>query len=155
AAEYLTKPIDRERLAGVLLRYRGNAATTALVVEDDIATREMVRRQLESEGWIVVEAHNGREALERIADSHPGIVLLDLMLPEMDGFEFLSVMHTHKEWTSIPVIVLTAKDLTEEERRRLNGHVSRVLQKGAHQRDELLEHVSQLVSSRVRGHVRR
>jgi signal transduction histidine kinase/CheY-like chemotaxis protein len=152
AAEYLTKPIDRERLAGVLLRYRGNAATTALVVEDDSDTREMIRRQLESEGWIVAEAHNGREALDRIADTHPGIILLDLMLPEMNGFEFLSVMHTHKEWASIPVIVLTAKDLTEEERRRLNGHVSRVLQKGTYQRDELLEHVSQLVSSRVRGH---
>jgi CheY-like chemotaxis protein len=149
AAEYLTKPIDRELLAGVLLRYRGNAATSALVVEDDEASREMVRRMLEGEGWVVTEAHNGREALERLADSAPGIVLLDLMMPEMDGFEFLSEMHRHKEWASIPVVVLTAKDLTPDERVRLNGHVSRVLQKGQYQRDELLEYVSRLVSSRV------
>ena len=154
AAEYLTKPIDRERLASVLLRYRGNAATTALVVEDDDASREMVRRVLQAEGWIVIEATNGREALERLADGHPGIVLLDLMMPEMDGFEFLSAMHTHPEWASIPVIVVTAKDLTAEDRKRLNGHVSRVLQKGHYQRDELLEHVSKLVASRVRSDVR-
>jgi CheY-like chemotaxis protein len=150
AAEYLTKPIDRERLAGVLLRYRGNAATTALLVEDDEVSREIVRRLLEGEGWIVIEARNGREALERLADSRPGIVLLDLMMPEMDGFEFLDEMHAHKEWASIPVVVLTAKDLTEDDRDRLNGHVSRVLQKGTYQRNELVEYVSQVVSSRVR-----
>jgi signal transduction histidine kinase/CheY-like chemotaxis protein len=150
AAEYLTKPIDRERLAGVLLRYRGNAATTALVVEDDEVSREMVRRLLENEGWIVIEAHNGREALDRLATSHPGIVLLDLMMPEMDGFGFLDEMHAHKEWASIPVVVLTAKDLSDEESRRLNGHVSRVLQKGTYQLNELVEYVSQLVSARVR-----
>ena len=150
AAEYLTKPIDRALLARVLLRFRVKASTTALVVEDDAISKEMVRRMLESAGWIVVEAHNGREALERLADSQPGIVLLDLMMPEMDGFEFLSEMHAHKEWSSIPVIVVTAKDLTAVDRARLNGHVSRVLQKGKYGRDELLEHVSQLVSARVR-----
>jgi signal transduction histidine kinase/CheY-like chemotaxis protein len=150
AAEYLTKPVDREMLAGVLLRYRGNAATSALVVEDDDASREMVCRMLEAEGWIVHQARNGREGLARLADSHPGIVLLDLMMPEMDGFEFLEEMHARKEWMSLPVIVLTAKDLSDEDRKRLNGHVSRVLQKGQYQRDELLEYVSQLVSSRVR-----
>ena len=110
AAEYLTKPIDRTLLARVLLRFRVKASTTALVVEDDAISKEMVRRMLESAGWIVVEAHNGREALQRLADSQPGIVLLDLMMPEMDGFEFLSEMHAHKEWSSIPVIVVTAKD---------------------------------------------
>jgi hypothetical protein len=151
AAEYLTKPIDRALLARVLLRFRNKASTTALVVEDDAVSKEMVRRTLESAGWIVVEAHNGREALERLADSQPGIVLLDLMMPEMDGFEFLSEMHAHKEWSSIPVIVVTAKDLTAVDRARLNGHVSRVLQKGKYGRDELLEHVSQLVSARVRN----
>jgi signal transduction histidine kinase/CheY-like chemotaxis protein len=153
AAEYITKPVDRELLAGVLLRYRGNAATSALVVEDDAASREMVRRMLESEGWRVTEAHNGREALEKLTENPPGIVLLDLMMPEMDGFEFLAEMHRHKEWASIPVVVLTAKDLTPGERARLNGHVSRVLQKGEYQRDELLEYVSRLVSSRVQGRV--
>jgi CheY-like chemotaxis protein len=151
AADYLTKPIDRALLARVLLRFRYKASTTALVVEDDATSKELVRRMLKSEGWTVVEAHNGREALERLADSQPGIVLLDLMMPEMDGFEFLSEMHARKEWSSIPVIVVTAKNLTAEDHARLNGHVSRVLQKGKYGRDELLEHVSRLVSERVRN----
>jgi signal transduction histidine kinase/CheY-like chemotaxis protein len=151
AADYLTKPIDRALLARVLLRFRYKASTTALVVEDDATSKELVRRMLKSEGWSVVEAHNGREALERLADSQPGIVLLDLMMPEMDGFEFLSEMHARKEWSSIPVIVVTAKNLTAEDHARLNGHVSRVLQKGKYGRDELLEHVSRLVSERVRN----
>jgi CheY-like chemotaxis protein len=71
------------------------------------------------------------------------------MMPEMDGFEFLAEMHRHEEWRSIPVVVITAKDLTADERLRLNGHVSRVLQKGLYSRDELLEQVSQLVAARV------
>ena len=153
ASDYLTKPIDRERLAGVLLRYRGSAATTALVVEDDAASREVLRRLLEGEGWIVLEARNGREALEHLRGEReggcPGIVLLDLMMPEMDGFEFLGEMHANKEWSSIPVVVITAKELTAEDRARLNGHVSRVIEKGNYRRDELLEHVSRLVHSRV------
>jgi signal transduction histidine kinase/CheY-like chemotaxis protein len=149
AADYLTKPIDRERMSSVLLRYRGNAVNTALVVEDDPASREMLRRSLENEGWVVVEADNGRTALDRLALKPPSVVLLDLMMPEMDGFEFLAEMHRHEEWRSIPVVVITAKDLTADERLRLNGHVSRVLQKGLYTRDELLEQVSQLVAARV------
>ena len=126
---------------------------TALVVEDDAASREVLRRLLEGEGWIVLEARNGREALEHLRGEReggcPGIVLLDLMMPEMDGFEFLGEMHANKEWSSIPVVVITAKELTAEDRARLNGHVSRVIEKGNYRRDELLEHVSRLVHSRV------
>jgi signal transduction histidine kinase/CheY-like chemotaxis protein len=154
AAEYLTKPIDRDRLSSVLLRYRGNASNTALVVEDDAASREMLRRLLENDGWVVEEANNGRAALEQLAFKPPSIVLLDLMMPEMDGFEFLAEMHLHEEWKPIPVVVITAKDLTAEDRLRLNGHVSRVLQKGLYNRDELLEHVSKLVAARVQKRTR-
>ncbi len=150
AADYLTKPIDRERLSSVLLRYRGNAANSVLVVEDDPSSREMLRRLMEHDGWIVAEAENGRAALDEMARSLPSIVLLDLMMPEMDGFEFLTEMHLHEAWRSIPVIVITAKDLTAEDRARLNGHVSRVIEKGFLRRDELLQQVSQLVAARVR-----
>ena len=149
AADYLTKPIEREQLTSVLLRYRGNAASTALIVEDDPSSREMLRRLLEKEGWIVFEADSGRSALEELARNRPSVVLLDLMMPEMDGFEFLDEMHSHKAWRSIPVIVVTAKDLTEEDRLRLNSHVSRILQKGQYSREELLEQVSGLVAARV------
>jgi CheY-like chemotaxis protein/two-component sensor histidine kinase len=150
AADYLTKPIDREGLTRVLLRYRGNASNLALVVEDDPEARDLLRRMLETEGWVVSEAENGRAALEQLEAQQPSIVLLDLMMPEMDGFEFLAEMHNNPAWQAIPVIVITAKELTADDRARLNGHVSRVLQKGMYERDELVEQVSQLVAARVR-----
>jgi CheY-like chemotaxis protein/two-component sensor histidine kinase len=149
AVDYLTKPIDRARLAAVLLRYGGSAANVALVVEDDSVSREMLRRSLESNAWSVLEADNGRSALEQLALVRPNVVLLDLMMPEMDGFEFLAEMHRHNEWKTIPVIVITAKELTADDRSRLNGHVTRVLQKGIYTRDELLEQVSRLISERI------
>jgi CheY-like chemotaxis protein len=89
-AEYLTKPIDRSRLAAVLRRYApGGSARTVLIVEDDVAARRVLRRELKQGGWRVLEAANGRIALEQLAQHPPDFVLLDLVMPEMDGFEFL------------------------------------------------------------------
>ena len=151
ATDYLTKPLSREQLVAVLLRYRGFvSSTTALVVEDDPDSRTLLRRSLEGEGWKVQEAENGRVALERIAENRPGVILLDLMMPEMDGFEFVAALRHTPDGKNIPVIVITAKDVTPEERLRLNGQVSRVLQKGAFEINELLAEVSQLVVTRVR-----
>jgi signal transduction histidine kinase/DNA-binding response OmpR family regulator len=150
AADYLTKPIDRERLTSVLLRYRGEMKNKALVVEDDPGSREVLVRMLKNDGWLVAEAGNGVEALAELARDRPGVVLLDLMMPEMDGFEFLEQVNGHPEWKSIPVIVVTARDLTPEDRERLSGHVSRVLQKGLYTRDELMKQISELVASRIK-----
>ena len=77
------------------------------------------------------------------------MILLDLMMPEMDGFAFLDEMHRQQKWKNIPVIVVTAKDLTNEERERLNGHAGKILQKGGYQREELLRRVSEMVSAHV------
>ncbi len=150
AAEYLTKPIDRERLASVLVRYGSGVDKVALVVEDEPDSHEVISRMLESEGWRVRHASNGREALEEVAKGRPAVILLDLMMPEMDGFQFLDELHKRKEWKDIPVIVVTAKELTAEERKVLNGHVSRILQKGAYQKKELIEQVSSMVAARAR-----
>ncbi|HWE49506.1 MAG TPA: response regulator [Bryobacteraceae bacterium] len=149
AADYLTKPIDRERLASVLLRYRRDSGNTVLVVEDDAESREMLVRLLRSDGWSVSEAENGRSAIAQVSGKRPGIILLDLMMPEMDGFEFITEMERRPEWKSIPVIVITARDLTAEDKARLTGHVSRVLQKGLYSRDELLRQISGLVAERI------
>ncbi len=151
AADYLTKPVERERLAAVLLRFRKNTVNQALVVEDDPSSRDVLCRLLENDGWKVQGARNGIEGLERLEHETPGVILLDLMMPEMDGFEFLRRLQTRSEWKVIPVVVVTAKDLTTEERSALNGHVSRILQKGAYNREELLEEVSRLVITRIRG----
>jgi CheY-like chemotaxis protein len=132
AADYLTKPIDRNRLLAVLRRYRrSEPAPTVLLVEDDATTRQMMRRLLEKEGWTVTEAENGREALARVARHVPSLILLDLMMPEMDGFTFLEELRHREAGRAVPVVILTAKDLTPEDRDRLNGHVANVLQKGA------------------------
>ncbi len=124
ASEYLTKPIDRARLVGSIRRLlSGKDGASVLVVEDDDDTRALLARTLTENGLAVVEAENGRVALERLKTVTPGLVLLDLMMPEMDGFEFAEIFRSRPEWTGIPVIVVTAKTLTAEDRHRLEGWV--------------------------------
>jgi CheY-like chemotaxis protein len=105
----------------------------------------MVRRFLEREGWTAREAGNGEEALDAVRESEPGIILLDLMMPVMNGFDFLRELRKHKSWRKIPVVIMTAKDLTIEEQAQLKGNVELVLQKGLYTRERLLEEVSELV----------
>jgi CheY-like chemotaxis protein len=152
AADYLTKPIDWERLPATLRKYQqARPQAPVLVVEDDADLRELMRRALEKGGWAVIEAANGRVALERLVAQRPALILLDLMMPEMDGFQFLEEVRTHEEWRAIPIVVVTAKDLTEEDHRRLSASVTRVLQKGVHSREEVLREVRDLVAARVQG----
>jgi signal transduction histidine kinase/CheY-like chemotaxis protein len=146
AVDCLPKPIDRQRLLSVVRKYAHTAARQALVIDDDPTTREMLRRQLEAEGWTVVEADNGRSGLARLAEAIPQVVLLDLMMPEMDGFEFVTQMRRIDALRAVPVVVVTAKDLTTEDRARLNGNVARVMQKGAYGRDELIAELRALLS---------
>ena len=130
AAEFMTKPVDRDRLGHVLRRLRpAPGGGPILVVEDDPAAREMIRRTLEKEGWPLVEAENGRQALDALSKQRPGLILLDLMMPHMDGFELVAELQKSPDWRSIPVVVLTAKEITEEDRARLTGGVRNILAK--------------------------
>ena len=147
ASDYLTKPIDRERLVTVLRQHRRDLPV--LVVDDDVEVRQLFRRMLEPEGYTVVEAPNGRVALERLRDISPSVILLDLMMPEMDGFEFVAEFRRHEPWRAIPIVVVTAKDLSHDDRERLNGHVQKILQKGTHGREQLLAEVRDLVATSV------
>ena len=155
AADFLTKPIDRDRLLAVVQKYRRNAAPQVLVVEDDALTRDLLHRTLEKDGWQVAESENGRVGLLQIARQRPDLVILDLMMPEMDGFAFVEALRLNAEWRSIPIIVVTALDLTQEERQRLNGYVRQVLQKGGYGRDELLHRVRDLVNSEMHQSVKK
>ncbi|MEI6043933.1 MAG: response regulator [Chloroflexota bacterium] len=151
AADYVTKPVDREHLVAVLKKHqRPEGDDSVLLVEDDPATRDMMRKMLEREGWRVREAENGLIGLQQIREQIPGLILLDLMMPQMDGFEFVRELRQHKDWRSIPVIVTTAKDLTSEERELLNGSVTQVLQKGSYSYERLLAEVKDLVVTSVR-----
>ena len=142
AADYFTKPIDWSRLAATLQKYRRSPdAHTVMVVEDDPQTREMLRRALVKGQWQVLEAENGRVALEKLNGVVPAAILLDLMMPEMDGFEFMQRLRQRPAFRQVPVVVITAKDITEEDRRRLNGQVARILQKTQLSMEDLVREV--------------
>ncbi|MCZ6754524.1 MAG: response regulator [Gemmatimonadetes bacterium] len=150
ASDYLTKPIDRDRLVSTLRRYAPDSGEpVVLVVEDDPATRAMMRRALEQAGWSVAEARNGGEGLRCMSETTPAVVLLDLIMPEMDGFEFLEAMRAREESRQTPVIVVTAKDLTDDDRRRLNGGVERIIQKSPHHMEDLSAEVRRLVAGQA------
>ena len=139
AADYLTKPVETDALLQALSRLLTNGrGTEALVVDDDPVTREMLRRTLARNGWTVAQAADGREALARLERATPAVVLLDLMMPGVDGFEVLEAMRRKEAWRDIPVVIITAKDLTREELARLNGCAERVFRKGAYDRAELV-----------------
>jgi CheY-like chemotaxis protein len=150
AFDYMTKPIDRDRLLAILQRYQSAAPPSKiLLVEDDAPMRQMLRRVLEKEGWAVDEAENGRVALQQLAMGNPALILLDLMMPEMDGFEFVSELRKHEAWRSTPVVVITAKELTADDRLHLSGHLNRAFHKGAFSREMLLAEVHHLVLASI------
>jgi signal transduction histidine kinase/DNA-binding response OmpR family regulator len=142
ATEFLVKPLDRDRLSRIVRRYRAVGRTpSVLIVEDDGSIRELLARQLSADGWQVEAAENGAEGLEKCAAARPDLILLDLMMPVMDGFEFVQRLRESAEGRTIPVVVLTARDLSADDRERLSGNVDRILQKGAQDREDLLGEV--------------
>ena len=147
ASDFLIKPIDPEKLLPILSKHSApKQDTSILVVEDDPATREMIVRLVEREGWMAVPAENGRRALELLRTFTPSLVLLDLLMPEVDGFSVLREMRAHPKWKDIPVVVVTSLDLTGEVRRLLQQQAERVLQKGRYTTVELLNEVRNAVS---------
>jgi len=129
AADYLVKPIDRTKLVATLTGICGSTAGRVLLVDDDEVVRRGVRHILEPMGWNVTEAENGQIAVEAIAAARPDVIILDLMMPKMDGFEFLDELRSRSDWQGVPVVIVTAKDLTQDDRDRLNGGVERIIQK--------------------------
>jgi signal transduction histidine kinase/CheY-like chemotaxis protein len=149
AAGYLTKPIDRERLHRLVRRFQApTRATRVLMVEDDASQRERMLGWLERPHWIVREAANGQEALDLLREEKPDVILLDLMMPEMDGFEVVAALQGNKDWRDIPVIVITSLDLDAKDRARLNSGVHSVLVKEKFRPEDLVEHIRRLVQSR-------
>jgi len=150
AAGYLTKPIDRERLHRLVSRFRAPVPPTrVLLVEDDAVQRERMRGWLEGPQWAVREAANGREALDRLQQGKPDVILLDLMMPEMDGFAVVAALQKEAaSWRDIPVIVITSLDLDAKDRERLNAGVQFVLVKERFQPADLVERIRRLVHSK-------
>jgi len=152
ASEFMTKPIDRTRLKLLLERFGARrGGRRILVVEDEETVRDQLRRTLTEEGWETFEAVNGQDALDRFEEISPDLILLDLLMPEMDGFEFLVELRKRGLGDSVPVIVVTGADLNKNDRRRLSGGVEHILEKTAQSQDQLLLEVKELVARYVAG----
>ncbi|MEM7801616.1 MAG: response regulator [Chloroflexota bacterium] len=150
ASDYLSKPIDRNHLIQTLRRYtHSDKQLKVLIVEDNKEMRDTMTVMLDSKHLFIQEAINGRDALEKIQGTVPDLILLDLMMPEMDGFEFLEEIQQHNEWKNIPIIVVSAIDLTLEERKKLNGAVKRVIRKTKINRHRLLSLIYEFVRNNV------
>jgi CheY-like chemotaxis protein len=147
ASDFVAKPVDPERLAAVLKQYSGGpAAWRVLVVDDDPDLRRCLRDLLEKEGLEVDEAGDGRAALSLLNERWPGLILLDLLMPGMDGFAFLGELRRRGEGRSVPVVVLTAKDLTEADYQQLGGPIEKILRKGLLGHEQLLAEVSAVMA---------
>jgi PAS domain S-box-containing protein len=145
ASDYVLKPVNWEHLREVLARVQKDAAKgDVLIVEDDEDTRSRVRGLLAKNGWTVTEAENGRAALDAVKLHVPSVVLLDLNMPEMDGFTFLRQFRASQEWAAVPVIVMTARDLSVGERAELKGGGARIFEKGRVGMRELVDQLRAL-----------
>ena len=152
ATDYMIKPVDRDRLIEILAKFRNvPPPRSALVVDDEEPARKMLTQILEKERWNVVQAENGLVALERVAKQRPDLILLDLMMPKMNGYQFVAELHKHAEWRSIPIIVVTAKDMSTEERIALDGYVEKVLPKHALSEEALLTEIQDLIAACVQA----
>jgi CheY-like chemotaxis protein len=119
--------------------------TPVLVVEDNDLTREIVVRSLEDKGMTVMSANDGIEALACVDRQCPGLILLDLILPRMNGLDFLLELRKRAHCSMVPVVVMTERDISDADREKLHGQVENILQKGAHFRQEVLEQVKELM----------
>jgi adenylate cyclase len=149
AADYLLKPFERDDLLAALHRVAPRCRWL-LVVDDDPHVADLVRQSLEDEPYQIDAAGDGVAALEVIAQRRPDVILLDLLMPRMDGFEVIASLQQDAERRDIPVIVLTAKTLTRQERRALKEHELAVIQKGALDRDALMAELKQVLPEPVR-----
>jgi PAS domain S-box-containing protein len=153
AADYIVKPLSRDRLRRLIDRFCLSGQKHLLVVDDDPDMRNLLRQTLEKEGCYVVETEDGAAALESLKTQKPDLILLDLEMPRMDGLTFAHEIRTHEDWRTIPIVVITAKDLSAEERLKLKGYVQRIVEKGRYTRDELMAEIRKLLSrSLIAGH---
>jgi len=147
SADYLLKPIEQAQILKVLQKYCPMKQDNYLImiVEDDPMTRDLNREMLQRHGWQVILANNGKIALTLAEKQPPDLILLDLMMPEMDGFEFITRLRRHQTLKTIPVIVLTAKDMTQADRTYLTDSVNAIFQKGSYDRDDLSTQLQELL----------
>lgn len=151
AAEYLIKPVSKQALLAAIAKYvepRSGEAIRVLVVDDEDEPLELVKAILESAGYGALLAKSGKDALETLSQIRVDAIVLDLLMPEMDGFEALQRIKNEPRLRDIPVFVLTAKDLTKDDIEVLSREATAWLQKGASWKDTLLAEIQRAVGRR-------
>ena len=148
ATECIDKAEVRNQLAAILEKYHigDESPSLVMVVDDDEMYRESISHLLEFKGWHVFQAENGQVALEHLEHKKPALILLDLVMPVMDGFGFLARLQENDKWRSTPVVVLTAKNLSAQEHAHLNKHVETVFKKDACNQEDLILHLHKLIT---------
>ncbi|MDX2165347.1 MAG: response regulator, partial [Gammaproteobacteria bacterium] len=131
---FVTKPIQPKSMIEKIKQLVPGGVSTILVVDDDESARDIMSAAAKKAGWSVVLAENGREALEQIKKSIPSVILLDLMMPEMDGFTVITELQKEEKWRDIPIIIVSAKELSDYERILLEKHTKDIIQKGMYTR---------------------
>jgi CheY-like chemotaxis protein len=151
AMDYFVKPIEGKELVKRLNRFnfKHSNGTTVLVVDDEAANREWLINILEPAGFLVIQAAGGREAILLAKTKRPDLVLLDLMMPDVNGFEVVKALRADPVTNRTPIMILTARHLTNADKRNLNGHVSTILGRGSNSAADLLDHLRQLVGEPV------
>jgi CheY-like chemotaxis protein len=154
ADEYLVKPVDKATLLAAVercLNSRGGVAPARpiLVVEDDASTREMIEELLTTRGYSVITAADGAQARARVAHALPELVILDLVLPRMSGFELLAEWRGSPRTADLPVFVLTSKDLTKEEEKYVRAHAESLFRKQHSWREPLMKQLERVVTSQI------
>jgi len=150
ASDYLVKPVSGEKIKSILTKYLNDKKQGyILIVDDEPINRDILHSQLEKLEINTREARNGIDALKVIKNAKPELILLDLMMPEMDGFSFIEELRKYQDFQNIPVIIVTAKDITKEDKERLNGKVENIIQKGDYNRQTLLKQINKLLIKNV------
>lgn len=150
ATDYLLKPVDREVLVRVIQRVvrsnaRGQRGRSVLVIDDDPVILELMDAVLRPEGFEILKAINGGHGLQIARERNPDLVVLDLLMPEMNGFEVVDQMQGSPETAAIPIVVLTNKSLSREEKDRLNGRIIAIRQKSEFKRADFVAQVRSLL----------
>jgi CheY-like chemotaxis protein len=147
ATDCLDKTLIHSQLPIILKKHKiaDKNGNIVMVVDDNNMYRELLVLLLEKQQWQIFQAENGQVALEHLDHKKPALIVLDLNMPIMDGFEFLKHLHDKPKWASIPVIILTSRNLSAEEQKRLNRHVETIFQKEHFSQDDLMRHIHKLI----------
>ena len=150
AFDYLIKPFDRKQIIKSLERIKGKIShknPRILVVDDDQKAVELIAAMIEAEGFEIIKAYSGEEGIEKAFNNSPDMIILDLMMPRTNGFDVITRLKENVKTRDIPIVISTAKSLTEEDLKQLEDNTHSILQKGAYDGHKFIEDIKKLTNT--------